>query len=542
MRLVRHTVAAVIAAAFGGVAFAGTPGWVATHTQAPEVYSSLSGAPMAAQEEVAPGQAVHIAVTLKLRNEADLEARVARIRAGSTADFITTGQAHQWYLPTPAQAQAVVDHLRQAGFTNIQVAANRLVISADGSAANVKTAFHTALHHFGQGAERRFANVDAVQVPGHLADVVLAVHGLQNAATFHTMSHVLAQPMASTASVTGHNPTDFPLLYDASSLPAASNATLAIISEGDMTQTLTDLKAFEAKAGYAPVDAQVVTVGAASTDTSGTVEWNLDSQDSLAAAGGALKQMIFYTATSLQDAPLTQAYNQAVSDNKAKVINVSLGECEKAAKRSGIEASNDQIFKLGMAQGQTFSISSGDSGSHECGKRKPNAQSYPAVSPYVMAIGGTTVSSNGTTYVSESTWSGGGGGNSLTEAAPAWQTQAGVLTLSGRGVPDISFDADPASGAIIIVGSKNEQVGGTSLAAPLFAGFWARIQSDNGNALGFPAASLYKYAKGNPGLFHDVTTGSNGGFTAAAGWDYATGWGSLDIAKLDAFIKATPGF
>jgi pseudomonalisin/xanthomonalisin len=540
-RFVQSTLAALIAAAFGSAAHAGAASttWVSTATGAPEVYAASTGDALAPAEEVAPGEAMHVVVTLKLRNRADLDARVARIRAGSRGDIIGSAQAAQLYLPTPAQVKAVVDHLTQAGFRNIEVASNRLVISADGSAANATQAFHTTLRHFGSGADRRFANVTAAQVPAHLGSIVLAVHGLQNAAGFHTMAH----PLAGKAASAGHSPTDFPLIYDASSMPPAASATLAIISEGNLDPTLADLQAFETKAGYAPVDAVVDYVGTKGTDTSGTVEWNLDSQDSLAAAGGALKQMIFYAATSLQDAPLTQAYNQAVADNKASVINVSLGECETAAKRSGIEASNDQIFALGVAQGQTFSVSSGDSGSQECGRRRGNKQSYPAVSPYVMSIGGTTLAGSGTTYAGETVWSGTGGGASVTEAAPSWQKSAGVLGSSTmRGVPDVAFDADPATGAIILVNGKNEQVGGTSLAAPLFAGFWARVQAANGNALGFPDPAIYQYAGANPSLFHDVTSGSNGGYSAKAGWDYTTGWGSLDVAKFNAFVATHAGF
>ena len=124
-----------------------------------------------------------------------------------------------------------------------------------------------------------------------------------------------------------------------------------------------------------------------------------------------------------------------------------------------------------------------------------------------------------------------------------WQKNSGVLGTSNfRGVPDIAFDADPKSGAIVIVNGHNTQVGGTSLAAPLFAGFWARIQHANGNALVSPDPALYANAAANPSLFHDVVSGSNGGFSAKAGWDYTTGWGSLDVSAFAAFVATHPGF
>jgi pseudomonalisin/xanthomonalisin len=203
----------------------------------------------------------------------------------------------------------------------------------------------------------------------------------------------------------------------------------------------------------------------------------------------------------------------------------------------------DASFKIGMAQGQTFTISTGDSGAYECNGSKVGA-SYPAVSPYVTAIGGTTLSTTGTTvYLSESTWSDGGGGYSTTETEPKYQKKV-LGKMSGRAVPDISFSADPSSGAIIVYNGQHAQYGGTSLSAPMFMGFWARMQSMNGNALVAPNAALYKYTqkkKNARAYTHDVTTGSNG-YPATPGWDLATGYGSLDIADFATFVGSTSGW
>ena len=208
--------------------------------------------------------------------------------------------------------------------------------------------------------------------------------------------------------------------------------------------------------------------------------------------------MNFYVAPSMTNADITAAFNAAVSDGSAKV-NVSLGECETSAQSDGMTASADQIFQAAVAQGQTFSVSTGDSGSYECGGRTAR-QSYPAVSPYVIAVGGTTLSTSGQTgYLSESTWNGGGGGPSYTERscladqrrrADHFQDQARRARRP--------FDADPNSGALVLVNGSTSQIGGTSLAAPLFTGFWARIESANGNNINSPAPSIYKYFKANP--------------------------------------------
>jgi len=532
--------------------------WFATHTKAHAMaYDVASDAGAMADTE-----SVHIAVSLMLRNKAELDTLTQALANGRSAQVLSSQQFLERHAPTREQAVRVVNYLRAHGFRNVNMADNRLLVTADGTPGQIRAAFQAELHHFDVRGRRAFANVTDANVPGTLADTVLAVTGLQTVHLAHTLAirapvqaqtlATGAQPQATTQSVVGVNPTLFPSIYGASGMPSASTATIGIITQGSMTQTVADLKTMAANAGYPVPAVSVVTVGSASTDTSGVDEWNMDSQSSLAAAGGTIKSMLLYTANTLSDANLTTTYNKAVSDNLAKVINVSLGECETSAKSSGTEASNDQIFQTAVAQGQTFSVSSGDSGSYECGG-STSQQSYPAVSPYVMAIGGTTLSTNGGTWVGETAWSctsastcpqsasgGTGGGVSSTEAAPSWQTNAGVLTTAGkRGVPDVSFDASPNSGALILVNGSNVQIGGTSLSAPLFTGFYTRIQAAHGNTLAFPATTLYQGAAANPSWFHDVTSGSNGGYSAKAGWDYVTGYGSLQVQNFSSGFGAS---
>jgi xanthomonalisin len=353
--------------------------------------------------------------------------------------------------------------------------------------------------------------------------------------------------------VTGISIPNFPAIYGASGMPSATTATIGIITQGTVAQTITDLKSFASSAGYPVPNVTTTVLGSPSSDASGVDEWNMDSQSSLAAAGGTIAHMILYNVNTLSDADLSLGYNRAVTDNTAKAINVSLGGCE--TDEASVEASQDQIFQTAVSQGQMFSVSSGDSGAWECGATAAKAQSYPAVSPYVMAIGGTTLSTTGgNVWAGETVWActsastcqqsssgGAGGGPSLTENAPSWQTAAGVLgTSTKRGTPDISFDASPSSGALVLVNGSNAQIGGTSLAAPLWAGFWARIQAAHGNTLPYPASTLYSGAASHPTWFHDVTSGSQG-FSAATGWDYASGYGSVQIANFSAGFSSPSG-
>ena len=514
-------------------AHAAAPAWVATTTKAHDPRSAVHVAPLRA------GDQVPVVVSLKLRDKAALDALTARLMSGDpTAHALTREQFMARHAPTDDQVAHVVAYLGQQGFTGIEVAPNHLLVSAIGGAGAVKQAFQAELHAYDVNGRAAYANVTDALVPAALGDTVLGIVGLQ---TVH-LAHVHARRAATAApqAVAGIGIPNFPVIYGASNLPSATSATIGIITSGSVTQTIKDLKTFAASAGYPVPPVTTTVVGTASSSTSGVDEWNMDSQASLAAAGGSIKSMVLYNVNSLSDANLTQGYNRAVTDNTARAVNVSLGACE--TDETAVEPTQDQIFESAVAQGQMFSVSSGDSGAYECGATGGKAQSYPAVSPYVMAVGGTTLSTNGTAWAGETAWGctsastcqqsgtgGAGGGPSLTEKAPSWQIASGVLgTSTMRGVPDISYDASPSSGALVLVNGSQVQIGGTSLAAPLWAGFWSRIQSQAGNTDPFPASTLYQGGAAHPEWFHDVTSG-NQGYAAAAGWDYASGWGSIQV-------------
>jgi xanthomonalisin len=214
-----------------------------------------------------------------------------------------------------------------------------------------------------------------------------------------------------------------------------------------------------------------------------------------------------------------------VQANETKIINVSLGECELYTQGDGSAAATKQIFQAAVAQGQTFSVSTGDSGADECGTGSP-AASWPANSPYVVAVGGTLLDASSTTWAGETVWTGAGGSPSLFEPMPSWQN--GFASGTKRGLPDIAFDADPHSGAFIYYFGGLAQVGGTSLAAPIFSAFWARVIAVRGAPIGFAAPLLYTLPTT---VFHDVTTGNNGGEAAKVGYDFASGRGSMILSK-----------
>ena len=550
---------------------AATPtAWASTDTKAfisPSRTLALAATP---QVELAAGETAHIVVSLKLRNEAELKQLAHDVNDAGTPryrKYLTHAKFLTDYAPTEAQVQKVVAHLRKSGFINIRVTPNRVLISADGTAGAVKTGFNTPLVHYQLNDRAGYANTAPAQVPQELSGIVGSVLGLQNVARAHSMiyhgSTTQGQTLAAAKSASkGHSPTEFPGLYDIGSTPTASGTTVGIITEGGVSQATQDLNTFTSAKNYAAVNVQAVPTGDPNgnyaDDPDGEDEWDLDSQSIVGAAGGSVNQLIFYMGddNASGNTGLTQAFNQAVSDNLAKVINVSLGWCEADANADGTMQAEDAIFTTAVAQGQTFSVSSGDEGVYECNNRGyPDGSTYtvswPASSPNVIAVGGTTLlTTSANKYSSETVWNEGldqngklwasTGGISSYESAGAWQA---VVSQSGsRVLPDIAFDAAQSTGALVYVNGQVEQIGGTSLASPIFVGFWARLESANSNSLGFPAASLYSAISGNATLVHDVVSGNNGyqgyGYKAAKGWDYPTGWGSLDISTLGAYIKS----
>jgi subtilase family serine protease len=192
---------------------------------------------------------------------------------------------------------------------------------------------------------------------------------------------------------------------------------------------------------------------------------------------------------------------------------------------------------------------------------------YPAASPYVVGVGGTSAVANAadSSYVGEAAWNAGGGGLSQFENSTSWQqavipSSTGLAATNLRGLPDIAMTADAVAGAYRVYGtnvpgvgdcSAGCAIGGTSEASPLAMGSYARILSAHSNTLGFAAPLFYtNYLQNQNGAttvngppptqalggFHDIITGGNGAYTAAPGYDYTTGLGTLDIALMNAQI------
>jgi subtilase family serine protease len=243
-----------------------------------------------------------------------------------------------------------------------------------------------------------------------------------------------------------------------------------------------------------------------------------------------IKQILFYEGS--RD---TLILNQMATDNIAKVLSSSWAWNPEDA------ASDDPIFQEFAAQGQTFVSASGDSG-----ELNSSTYFFPGVDPYVTQVGGTdlTTSGPGGTWSGETAWAQSGGGYINGTAIPTWQQLPGVVNSSNRGSTTLRNSPDVAAEAnfdnpTVVNGSFVTGYGGTSFAAPRWAGFLALVNQQsvaNGRrTVGFINPVLYNIgvnASGSNG-FHDIISGSNpptlgdgNGFNAVPGYDLVTGWGS----------------
>ena len=266
------------------------------------------------------------------------------------------------------------------------------------------------------------------------------------------------------------------------------------------------------------------------TNSGWSLEISLDVEWAHAIAPQA--KIILVEAASNSTANLMAAIDVAVQHG-ASVVSNSWGGGE-----SSTETGSDSHFSV---NGVTFTASSGDSG---------NGVEYPAASPGVLAVGGTTLSidSNGN-YVSETAWSGSGGGQSAYEAEPLFQANYPIPNDPNgkRGVPDVAYDANPNSGFSVYDTVRYNgqsgwfQVGGTSAGAPQWAALIAIVNSMRvaaGKAtLNGTDTAVYSVAKASYSTnYHDITSGTNGTCgtlcTATTGYDYVTGLGSPQASSV----------
>jgi kumamolisin len=310
----------------------------------------------------------------------------------------------------------------------------------------------------------------------------------------------------------------------------------------------TDLKTYFSSLGIPEPSVIAVLVdkakNAPTNPNSADGEVLLDIEVVGAVAPGAKIAVYFAPNTSqgFQDALTTAIHD---TTNKPSVISISWGGAESTWTGQAMTAF-DSAAQDAAALGVTICAASGDNGSSDGVTDGKNHVDFPASSPHILACGGTSLQSANGVITSETAWNdgaqggAGGGGYSVQFPEPSYQVSAKITEPSsgGRGVPDVAGDADPETGYNVLVDGEKLVIGGTSAVAPLWSGLITLLNQKLGKPLGFLQPALYGLPASEDAL-NDITSGSNGAFSAGPGWDPVTGLGSPSGENLLTALSGT---
>jgi putative cell wall-binding protein len=576
--------------------------------------------------------------------------------------YMTPDQVQQQFGATPAQISAVQNWLKGAGLSISAVHTDW--IDATGSADAVQKAFGTTLKNYQRpDGSVGFAASSAAVVPAGVADLVAGVAGLtQSSAASQAHTNSVKEPgtarpsgkSASThgagANAGGPNPTCEPKYYGqttTNAFPAGSNgpnipvapcaygpdtlrsaygltgstgkgASIAIVGWGGSSTIESDANAWSQSWGVRALSgefSEVHTPAVASNPPSCgdfTDEQALDVEMTHGLAPDA--NITYIGAATCDDQDILAAESYAVDHHSADVVSNSWGQPTHSVDGSVSEATMnayDRVFQRGALEGMSFTFSTGDCGDENPGNKPGGAVNcvnnsarvqtdFPAQSPWVTAVGGTTLATNSsggyawevamgdhraTAVPGAPSWNpgvghipfyfGGGGGTSEDYAQPWYQQGKVPAALANhtanpngvsrpmRVIPDVAMDGSLATAVDVQFGGFEYDMGGTSVAAPSFAGVLADTkEAAGGHAVGFANPSLYAL---NGSAYHDVTSrpgitemvklaangeghlyqvGEDNSLAATPGYDSATGLGSPSdgfVSQLAAQVQHAPG-
>ena len=498
-----------------------------------------------------------LTIGLPLRNAAALDELLRQLYdPGSTNfhKFLTPTEFTARFGPTESDYQAVLDFAETNGLAVAGASGSRMVLDVTGSVSNIERAFQITLRTFRHPARPRnfYAPDTEPSVPANLR--VADVWGLSDFAPPRPLLHPAELPQGKPLSGSGLNGyyegNDFRNAYVPGSTLTGAGQSVGLLEFSSYYSG--DIINYENIIGLKnDVPLKNVIVGGRTPGTANNDEVALDIEVAIAMAPG-LSQVIVYEARSSASSILSRMAN----DNLAKQLSSSW------TWGGGPTTTVDNVFKQMAAQGQSFFQASGDSDAYT-GSQLLDASGQvdsPVGSTNITAVGGTTLTMNGTgaSWASETVWNwnnsghpnvGSGGGVSTYYQIPWWQTNIDMTANLGsttmRNVPDVALTAD---NVFVAYHNGNNSTsggfGGTSCAAPLWAGFTALVNqqsvASSGTTVGFLNPELYAIGAGTnyTACFNDITTGNNIGsgtpglYYAVAGYDLCTGLGTPNGTNL----------
>ena len=497
-----------------------------------------------------PGtQNLRLDIVLPLRDQAGLEKFLQEVydpTSPSYRHFLTVPEFTERFGPSQADYDALIGYAKAKGFKVVGGSRDGMDVQVEGSVTSVEAAFNVSMGVYQHPTENRsfFAPDREPIVP--LAFPLWHISGLDNYSIPHPASlhsNVNAKPSATT----GSGPSSS---FLGSDMRAAYYGGSALTGAGQYVglleyygYDLADLNSYYSNAGQT----QTVTVTGISTDGTSLnciyprcddTEQILDMTQAMGMAPG-LSGLLVYVGSS------DTAIFSSMTTRSPLPAQLS-----SSWTWTPVDPSiDDPYFQKMAAQGQNFFQASGDSSAWSSGN-----DLYPSEDANVVCVGGTdlTTSSAGGPWSLETTWVDGGGGISPDHfAIPSWQQLSGVINSNNRGSTSYRNGPDVSANANFTYYVCADQTtctanyyGGTSFAAPLWAGYLALVNQQarlNGNAvLGFMNPLIYPIGVGSNynADFHDITSGSNG-YSAVTGYDLATGWGSPNGTALLSALAGT---
>jgi kumamolisin len=495
-----------------------------------------------------PDQTIEVSIRLRSKAEAKREELKAAL---AKRDFkhMSRGDYESTHGADPADVEKIKKfakeynlHVRETG---TELARRTVMVS--GTVANLQKAFHVELKEYSHPNGNFRGRVGAISVPAEYADIIHGVFGLDNRrqAEPHFRRARPAGKVQAHASTSSFDPNQLAQLYDFPNGDGTGECVGIIELGGGFS--LDDLSNYFSSLGINPTP-QVIAVSVDGGQNSPGDPNGADGEvmldiEVVGAVAPAAKIVVYFAPNT--DQGFLDAITTAVHDsqNKPSVISISWGSAESQWTSQAL-TNFDEAFQSAGAMGVTICVASGDNGSSDGVSDGANHVDFPASSSFALGCGGTSLQASNGQITSETVWNdgaqggAGGGGFSSVFPLPPWQQSLGIQDPSGgngRGVPDVSGDADPQTGYNVVVDGQSMVIGGTSAVAPLWAGLVARINQLTGKAVGYLNPSLYTQAVESAG-FHDITQGNNGSFSAGQGWDACTGLGSPDGANLMAAL------
>lgn len=541
----------------------GLAGLSATNSSAAPAQTVAHSLPAAVSHSTSLGSLpttnrLNLAISLPLRNQAALTQLLQHLydpKSPQFHHFLTPAQFAAQFGPSAADYAAVQQFARAQGLQVTATHPNRLLLDVSGSVPQVEKALHIKMHSFRHPNENRTYYAPDTAPTLNLTTPVLQISGLDNYA--RPQPHYVVQPLtaffyATPNAGSGPNGTyagyDFRNAYLPDSALTGTGQSVGLLQFDGYTPA--DITYYVNQAGLPAVPLKNVLLDGFNgqpSHTGGEVEVSLDIEMANAIAPG-LSQIIVYMAGPAGN--WHDVLNRMATDNLAHQLS-----CSWYIPNGPSDPTADAIFQQMAAQGQSFLNASGDDDAYT------GLISFPGDSPYITQVGGTTLTTTGPqgAYVSETAWNWGsgigtGGGISTQYPIPAWQTNISMTLNQGsktkRNTPDVALTAD---NVYVRANGTTYRVGGTSCAAPLWAGLMALVNqqatASSRPPVGFLNPTLDAIGTGTTyaAAFHDITVGNNyspsspARFSTTASYDLCTGWGTpAGQALINALANPEP--